>query len=203
MWIKSMLFIHVILGFVGLLSGIAIMFIPKGTPSHMYIGRIFTYGLGCSMVCTFPLSILSTNVFLGALGVWTLYMLVSGSRALHLFSKQDIGYLDWAAVSTLAICSIGLLILGWSYSGAFRFVAFVFGIISGLFVFYDMYYLIYFNPRRSIQIRRHIQRKMGAFIASITAFVVVNGVFTPSVIAWLLPTFICTPLIVYWTRQYR
>lgn len=48
----------------------------------------------------------------------------------------------------------------------------------------------------------HIQRMIGAYIAALTAFLVVNNTYLPSLAAWLLPTVILTPLIFYWSKMY-
>jgi hypothetical protein len=49
----------------------------------------------------------------------------------------------------------------------------------------------------------HIQRMTGSYIASATAFLVVNNTILLGVISWLLPTAILTPLIVIWVRKYQ
>jgi uncharacterized membrane protein YhaH (DUF805 family) len=51
----------------------------------------------------------------------------------------------------------------------------------------------------------HLQRMMGAYIASFTAFVVVNAhhipLNIPGIVYWLLPTAIFMPLILFWLRK--
>jgi hypothetical protein len=49
----------------------------------------------------------------------------------------------------------------------------------------------------------HIIRMMGAYIATITAFVVTNVHTNPAYVAWLAPTVIITPLIAYFVAKYR
>jgi hypothetical protein len=44
---------------------------------------------------------------------------------------------------------------------------------------------------------------IGAYIASITAFLVVNIDFVPGAILWLLPTFLMVPLIIVWSNKYK
>jgi hypothetical protein len=44
---------------------------------------------------------------------------------------------------------------------------------------------------------------IGAYIASITAFLVVNNTILPSLVAWLAPGVLLTPLIFYWINQYK
>jgi len=63
------------------------------------------------------------------------------------------------------------------------------------------------EPDKLAYIRIHIQRLLGAFIASFTAFLVVNLEYLPDFIPgwtyWLLPTLLITPLISYWVRKYK
>jgi hypothetical protein len=53
----------------------------------------------------------------------------------------------------------------------------------------------------------HLQRMTGAYIAAITAFLVVNAKYSPveipSLVVWLLPTAVLTPLIISWSRKYK
>ena len=55
-------------------------------------------------------------------------------------------------------------------------------------------------------LREHIIRITAAYIASFTAFIVVNQNhfpnWIPEVTYWLLPTVFLTPLIFKWVRQY-
>ena len=47
----------------------------------------------------------------------------------------------------------------------------------------------------------------GAFIAALTAFLVVNANYlpeqSPEILYWLLPTIVFTPLIIIWRRKFE
>jgi len=49
----------------------------------------------------------------------------------------------------------------------------------------------------------HLQRMIGAYIASLTAFLVVNNTILPGVIAWLLPSVLLVPFIMAWSKKYK
>lgn len=49
----------------------------------------------------------------------------------------------------------------------------------------------------------HMTRMMGAMIAVITAFLVVNVRFSPSWVIWIAPTMVLTPLIALWSKRVR
>jgi hypothetical protein len=57
----------------------------------------------------------------------------------------------------------------------------------------------------SKRIQLHLQRMLGALIASISAFLVVNYRWfpeeLPAPILWLFPTFVLTPILVFWSRR--
>lgn len=158
------------------------------------------------------LSCLHPNYFLFMVGLFTLYMVSSGKRYLKhkKIETQRIENVDWA-ISIIMLIG-GLLFVGlgiWFILKAnlFGLVFVVFGSFGLLFVWQDF---LYFNKKSSIKnywLIGHLQRMTGAFIASITAFLVVNAKYFPDIIPgfvyWLLPTIIFTPLIVKWSKKYN
>ena len=102
---------------------------------------------------------------------------------------------------------IGMGVLAIVNSNFFGLVFITFGGLGLLFVVQD-----YINLKKKSQVRNnwllaHLQRMTGGFIASLTAFIVVNSKFfpeqVPGFVIWLLPTLIFTPLIIKWSRQYE
>jgi cadmium resistance protein CadD (predicted permease) len=86
-------------------------------------------------------------------------------------------------------------------------VLLVFGSISVYLSIGDI--IMYTKVLRGKQLKgthwlaRHIGMMMGAFIATVTAFVVVNIRFVqPEWIPWLLPTALGVPLMQYWIWKY-
>ena len=59
------------------------------------------------------------------------------------------------------------------------------------------------NSSEKAWLYRHIGKMSGAYIATVTAFLVTNIHFLPSTIVWLAPTVIGTPLIAYTIRKYK
>jgi len=49
----------------------------------------------------------------------------------------------------------------------------------------------------------HMGRMLGSYIATVTAFSVVNFTFLPTALRWLWPTVVGTPLIVLWISYYQ
>jgi hypothetical protein len=83
---------------------------------------------------------------------------------------------------------------------------FVFGFISLGFVRRDLINYTGKMTEKNYWLLMHLQRMMGAYIASTTAFLVVNAKYLPfefpGFVFWLLPTAILTPLIIIWSKKY-
>ena len=141
------------------------------------------------------------NYFLFMVGLFTLYMVGSGQRYIKhkQHESQEIKKLDWA-ISTIMF-NAGFLFIGlgiWSVikSNLFGLVFLAFGTLGLLFVRQDF---LNFTNKASIKnywLIGHLQRMTGAFIASMSAFLVVNATYLsdtiPGFVYWLLPTTVFT-----------
>lgn len=200
---KITLVIHVLCGFLSLLCGGVAVGAKKGGIWHRRSGSIFFFSMLGVCITSVYISILKSKPFLLHIGLFSFYLDYFGYMALRNRSLRP-RVADWL-VLLLGITNSALMI--WSKNT----VLVVFGLIS--------LYAIAQNIRMSIKaltqaplsklawLRRHIGMMMGAFIASATAFLVVNidalplGNF-PSWFGWLLPTFVLVPLIFYYSRKY-
>ena len=86
--LRVLLWAHIIMGSIGLISGSVNMICKKGTMTHKIVGKIFYISLGIAMVLSIPISIDKSNHFLFIIAIWTLYMLITGVRALHILSSN-------------------------------------------------------------------------------------------------------------------
>lgn len=199
------LYTHIIFGTIGLLAGVCVILLKKGDKRHRFIGKIFSYTLGLSMLASFPISFYKENVFLFCIGMWTLYMIITGHRSLQITDIKRVTLMDWSITLTMLVFGILLLANGFyqiSFGLGLPIVSMVFGSLSLVFVWTDFRFFKGKLKAQNAHQLVHIQRMMGAFIASLTAFVVVNNTMVPGLIAWLLPTVIFIPLIAKWSRQW-
>ena len=118
---------------------------------------------------------------------------------------QKASVIDWTLFGLMSI--FALLFVGYGITSLIKnnnmgFVLIVFGIISFLMLAADWRVFQGNIKRKNYWLLLHLQRMMAAYIASLTAFLVVNNTYLPGPIAWLLPTLIITPLIVKWSGQY-
>jgi uncharacterized membrane protein len=195
---------HIAGGGVSLLIGTVVLFLKKGTRLHKLLGNIFYYGLLLASLVALPMSYLHTNYFLFIIGVFTAYMLISGRR--YMVTKGKPQWQDWALTGIMfsfALAFLGLSAYQFFWGNMMGTVLLVFGSLSLLFVYQDWTNFTDRSVGENAYLTTHLQRMAGSYIASVTAFLVVNNTILPPVIAWLLPTAAVTSLIVLWSRKYK
>ncbi len=201
-----LLFAHISSGFISLLLGTLVLTFKKADQLHRKLGRIYYYSMLTACLCAIPMTYLRPNPFLFTISIFTLYMLISGKRYLGKAKNAEISRWDWTL--TIAITLFGLIFIGigvWQVlkSDLFGTVFLTFGIIGLSFAAQDRRLFLQVSSLKSQAITTHLQRMMGSYIASTTAFLVVNNTLLPGAVAWLLPTAIITPLIIIYTQKYK
>jgi len=99
--------IHTTLGSIALVSGAAVVLLPKGTPLHRRIGR--SYVLAMLALCVLAFTIRGSTPFFGGFGAFHLMALVSlvtiglGMRAVRMRATPDwrsthLGWMLWSYV---------------------------------------------------------------------------------------------------------
>ena len=193
------LFFHVIAGFSALLFGLIAIIAKKGRKVHTKTGLIFFYSMLFVAASGFLVSIIRSNQFLLYISLFTLFMNYAGYRSIQ--NKQiKPNKLDWIIWGVGAINSFFMI-----YS--MNIILMVFGGLSVFLVIQDFRLFILTNKRKLIPkktwLRRHIGMMMGTYIATSTAFLLVNvRDFEPAWIPWLTPTFVGAPLIFYFSRKF-
>ena len=181
------------------------MMLKKGDKNHVRLGNIYFYSLLLSAIVSFPMSFLHSNWFLFIVGVFTSYMLLTGKSYLDKRTSAEVKVTDWILAGTMLLFGLGFLGIGLLnvFKGVyFGIVLIVFGGISLSFVLQDWANFTGRARVKNFWLTTHLQRMIGSYIASATAFIVVNNHVIPGVIAWLLPTIVLTPLIGIWTKKY-
>ncbi|MCH7398195.1 hypothetical protein MM236_09355 [Belliella sp. DSM 107340] len=208
--LKITLYFHVAFGFTALLAGVLAIFFPKGGKNHNVSGIVYYWcmiGIGTT---AFVIAIPKGNMFLLMIGGFSTYMTLTGRRYLQLrksklpkFSNLDL-FFRIVALATILIPIIYFGINGVADLGDFGIVFTVFGIFLLSMVWVDFKAggkLHTFSKNWFLGM--HISRMMGAFIATFTAFLLINWQSDPVFIAWLLPTVIFTPVIIYYQRKFK
>lgn len=193
MLFKIILVLHIIAGSIGLILGTFVLIRKKGDKVHKRLGKIFSYAMVTTGFSAFALSYLNPNVFLFIVGVFTIYLTISGNRMLFLkniLKGQKPQLIDYSITFFMLLASVAFLYLGILNvvkANNFGVVLILFGATSLVLCYKD--YVIYANKitDKLFWLKNHIGRMTGAYIAAFTAFLVVNNTMLPSIIAWSLP----------------
>ncbi|SFN96414.1 hypothetical protein SAMN04487989_107114 [Bizionia echini] len=203
--IKIAIYIHAFFGGIGLITGIASIIVKKGSKNHKRMGKLFSIGMFTSSLISVPISWMPNheNLFLFVIGVFTMYLVLSGNRALTFKNKAQANWIDKSISGIMLLFSIFMMVFG-------IYLIFKSNTTSVLFLFFGVFGLrltcidfkFFKNPQNSKNawLIAHLIKMNGALIASITAFVIA-GVGISNLIAWLTPTLLGTIYIVYWKRK--
>ncbi len=204
------LIVHIAGGSIALITGLIAMLTHKGGKAHRLTGKIYFGGMTAVFITSIYLSIAHSNPFLFMVGFFSYYMVVRGYRILFLKNLgrgQIVPRLDWiiAAVGMLAGAALVFygvrngVILHHTYG----YVALPFGILSMNFAWNDIQ-LFTKGPKDKMHWwYGHIGSMGGGYIATFTAFLVVNITFLPGLVVWLAPPFVGAMLITYTIAKYK
>ena len=201
-FIKYLIYTHAFFGGIGLVTGISILFIKKGTALHKTLGKIFSIGMLISAIISIPVCMLPKheNLFLALIGFFSIYLIITGNRAIRL--KNKIGnntdyFISYFMVSiSIIMIFIGIIGILKGFYGNLLYL--FFGVVGLRLAIGD--FTLYKN--KQTWLRSHIGKMLGALIASITAFMVA-GLQINSIWAWIVPSVIGTIYIYYWIRKIR
>jgi uncharacterized membrane protein len=201
------LFTHIGLGTLSIASGLILLTIKKGNQLHRRLGRLFSASLLSGGSLALTLSIMHPNLFLGLVSLFTLYMVGMGHRYAQRKDKAP-NLLDRCMAQAILLTGLVLILLALPLlfqGNQMGLVPAAFGGLGLMYAVQDGKALRQNplpNPKR---LQLHLQRMLGALIASLSAFLVVNYRWFPeqfpSPILWLFPTFVLAPIIVIWSKR--
>ena len=198
-----LLSIHILAGSVALLSAASALLTEKGKKFHVLIGKAYFWSMVIIFLTAIPMSIITGNVFLFLVAIFSFYLAFSGMR----FAKNRTGVptrVDLIAVNIMLLSGIGM----WTLAIIFfidndsQFITLiVFGFLA-LFLGYGDFQT--FKNQTAIgkeRIAKHLTNMMGGTIAVVTAVLVVNPPSNPEWVWWILPTVLITPIIFWWNKK--
>lgn len=201
-----MLVTHIVCGGTSLILGMYILFCTKADRRHKFVGTIYFYTMFVTALLAILMACFHPSYFLLSIGVFTTYMLLTGKRYLKKKTQFDVKRIDWIlsfAMLLFGATFIGLACYNLVKANYFGIVHLVFGGISWLFVYQDYKNYSGTSTVKNYWLVTHLQRMVVSYIASVTAFIVVNNSLLPGIIAWLLPAFLLVPLIIKWSRRHE
>lgn len=205
--IQILIFNHAFFGGLGLISGIISVIVKKGSSIHKRVGLLFSFSMAVSSLISIYISTLPSheNQFLFLIGIFTIYMVLAGMRALTFKSrlKTKSSWMDWVISGSMLIAALFMFVFGFlefSVSSSNSLLHFFFGGISLFFTYKDFHLYNNIDYAKKKWLKNHLGRMVGALIASITAFLITALSFK-QVFVWILPTLIGLPYIISWNKK--
>ena len=192
--------IHILAGTIALLCAALAVSSEKGKRLHVLSGRTYFWGMATIFLTAIPMSIISSNIFLFLIAIFSFYLAFAGMR----FARNRKGVattLDWIAVSLMILSGLGMWILAaifFTNDNSQYIVLLVFGFLAIRLGYVDLMSYKNKTAKGKERISRHLTNMMGGTIAVITAVLVVNPPFEPEWVWWVLPTVLITPVIFWW-----
>lgn len=207
-FIKVTLFVHVISGGIALLSGLGAILTKKGQKKHILSGSIYFWSMLSVIITGLVVGFYRNNLFLQAIAIFSFYMAFTGKRVLRYKKEIKPTTIDWsmnllAMFVSISMLTWGILILiQRGFVGAAPMLL-VFGALLFSMTLNDAKKMWKKNLVKNAWLLDHISRMGGSFIATSTAFLLVNTRVEPVWVMWLLPTVIGTPLIIQASNKWR
>lgn len=207
--IRIFIYIHAFFGGVGLISGIGSIVVKKGSIPHKRLGKLFSIAMLTSSLISIPITLLPnhTNPFLCLIGLFTIYLVLSGNQILTFKSKKKLEAtpLDKIISGSMLVLSVIMLLFGafGIIKGSLGHLLYlIFGGFGLLLTIKDFLFYKNFKDVKNGWLSNHVGKMIGALIASITAFLVA-GLGQSNIIAWITPSIIGTVYILYWKRKLK
>tara|TARA_B110000503_G_C7128503_1_gene405768 strand:- start:673 stop:1350 length:678 start_codon:yes stop_codon:yes gene_type:complete len=198
--IQYILYFHVFSGGISLLSGILAILTKKGSKNHIINGKIYFYGMLSVVVTVLIVASFRGNLFLQTIAIFSFYMAFTGKRVLRNKKEIMVSRLDWGFNLISMACGFYMLYLvainfgRIGFAGAIPMLLIFGGLLTWMTV-QDAIKMWKKNWVKNDWLYTHIGRMGGSFIATTTAFLLINIRIEPLWLIWLAPTLIGSPLI--------
>lgn len=201
------LWLHILAGTVALFAGFGALVTTKGGWRHRQAGKVFLVSMGVVVATVFVLLAIdptSFRIILSLIAIFSGYLAFSGYRALSRRRPTSPAHMiDWMAAGSVILACLGLGVWGvsWFLGGnSFGIVMAFFSVIG--IAFGTMDGRSFRSDEQGDWMVSHLQRMVGAFIATVSAVSAVNLTPVLGIMAWLWPTLLGIPLIAHWSNKY-
>ncbi len=198
--LRLFLYAHIAAGGTALLSGLVAILTAKGGKVHKTSGKIFFAAMLAVAISALVIAIAKGNSFLLAIGVFSFYLNYFGYRVLK---NRDgkFKWFDWVVVLFSVAAAVYMV-------SSMQIVLTVFGVLLAYLLVGNVLPQLQgaekIKEARRKRVLGHLGYMMGTYIATLTAFLVVNINFVkPGWIIWLLPTALGLPIIIYYNRVWK
>ena len=211
------LYVHIAAGFLALVTGLVPMFAKKGGKAHILWGTVYFWAMFVVVLTALLRFQMQTRlIFLSGIAIFSFYNTFTGVRLIQRKDSQRPSWLDYFASILAMMCAFAMFyfaFLGFQKGDRFLSILFlVFGVavftmsLEDLRVF--MGKKVIDDAGKPVPIRywfqNHISRMGGSYIATVTAFLVVNNPpYIPGLVVWIAPGVIGGIIITRVRRSYH
>lgn len=203
----STMAVHILAGITALIIAPGAMLTAKGRLWHRRCGKAYFWAMAVVALTSTVMALMRSGPFLLLVGVFSFYFAFTGYRAIYVRKPgRTATALDWWALGLVGVGSAGLLFMGAMSllrGGAEGGVALAFGAIGTIFAVVDTWRFMRPSDDPMAWWFQHMIRMLSAYIATVTAFSVVNFSFMPEMLRWLWPTVVGSAGITLWVTYYR
>ena len=212
---KIILIVHIMCGFTALVVGLIPMLSKKGNTLHINTGKIYFWAMFGVFLTSSTMFLFKPQqlLFLFLIGIFSFYQTLSGTRIIKYKNiKTPIAAFDKVITVIVSVSGMLMITLGafalYTNQISSGITILVFGIIligQGIMDYQNLtvHRKKRFERNPKAWLRQHIARMGGSYIATITAFIVVNNTILPNLVAWLGPALIGTFAIIYSQKKYK
>lgn len=202
-----LLVLHIIGGTISLVLGLVPIIAKKGGSLHKTTGRIFGLAMLLATFSGVALAVIHPNKLLFLVGLFSSYLVIAGLLSIKMLKENQLSSIKKAMVlPTVGIVLASSMIVFAIYNLIFQNLEGVILLVFGaglLFTAIADYRWInrLTQVTRSQLLSIHVGRIVGAYIASCTAFLVVNEPLPMPLLNWFIANVAFVPIIVYWQRK--
>ncbi len=199
-FLKLALYLHIFAGFTALVTGLVPMIAKKGGEAHILWGKVYYWAMflvALTALIRFQMQL--RLIFLSGIAVFSFYNTFTGVRLIRRKENPKPEFIDWFGATLMIIYSFGMVYFGYlalQKNNVFFTTLFaIFGIFMFVLALED---LRVFMGKKLIDndapvptrywFQNHISRMGGSYIATVTAFLVVNNPpQIPGLVVWIAP----------------
>jgi hypothetical protein len=203
---RILLLIHICAGTVALVVAPGAMITVKGGLWHRRWGKAYVWAMVVIAATGTVMSLLRPNLFLLMVAVFSFYLVFSGYRVLHRKKPgQRRTFADWTVTFTMLLAGLGFIGYGVQRlpTSSFGVVPILFGAVALLLTGREIIELRHPPTEPRWWWFSHMRSMLAAYLATVSAFSVVNFTFLPYTVRWIWPTVLGSAGIVIWTGYYR
>ena len=205
-WYPYVRMLHILCGMIALFVAPAAMLTVKGGRAHRRWGKIYFWGMAVVAATAMAMAVYRPIIFLALVAVFSFYFAFRGYRSV-LRKREGPERIDWLAALIALGGSVGLIVLG-MHPPARQFlptpiVAITFGVFGVGISAADVWSFLHPSEDRNAWWYSHMGGMLGSYIATVSAFSVVNFHFLPTVVRWLWPSAVGIPGIFIWIGYYK